>query len=386
MKNMLYIMLTCSFSTIMNAQTYHEDNSLLRKAFVVYELDGNGFYHKKENVNLPYVNDIENNYAYNKKSHELYVQTKNSNVVITVAENYAKFLKKNSSIPQLNEKELPAAIQRVNLLLEEKFKILNEKRQKFINDSIAKAIADSIAKAREDSIRFANIKLQKDNYRNAHNWTWVPINRTRLSCTLCDKTISYEDSLFCIGYKNDSLYHVSWEKLPLGVTYPKVHRMYIPSSLKNDSKFKYHFDVYRDSLINNKSMLVEDTENFNSYNAYNALQKVASEAPYGYFNSWEWDNEYGSVSFNFRYTNTNKKTIKYIDVYWKITNDVKDVRKTGSFKGTGPLREWETGTWNWDSSSYYVAGDASKMSLTKVIITYMNGSQKILTSSMIKYE
>ena len=37
--------------------------------------------------------------------------------------------------------------------------------------------------------------------------------------------------------------------------------------------------------------------------------------------------------------------------------------------------------WSWDSSSYYVAGDASNMEITKVILTYMNGTQKVLGKS-----
>ena len=35
-------------------------------------------------------------------------------------------------------------------------------------------------------------------------------------------------------------------------------------------------------------------------------------------------------------------------------------------------------------SSYFVAGDASKMDINKVILTYTNESKKILTGNMIK--
>lgn len=97
---------------------------------------------------------------------------------------------------------------------------------------------------------------------------------------------------------------------------------------------------------------------------------------------WGWDDEF-SVSFHFDYVNINPKTIKYIDVYWKITNDVGDVRKTGHFKGTGPLKQYMSANWSWDSSSYYVAGDASNMEITKVILTYMNGTQKVLGKSQV---
>ena len=84
--------------------------------------------------------------------------------------------------------------------------------------------------------------------------------------------------------------------------------------------------------------------------------------------------------------NTNSQTIKYIDVYFRVTNGVGDVRKTGHFQGTGPLRELESATWDWDTSSYYVAGDASNMSITKVILTFMNGTKKVLTGNLLVFD
>jgi hypothetical protein len=83
--------------------------------------------------------------------------------------------------------------------------------------------------------------------------------------------------------------------------------------------------------------------------------------------------------------NTNKKTIKYIDVYWVLKNDVGDVRKSGHFSGTGPLEEWSSASWEWDHSSYYVSGDASRMYLTKVIITYMDGTKVTIPKDKIWY-
>ena len=81
--------------------------------------------------------------------------------------------------------------------------------------------------------------------------------------------------------------------------------------------------------------------------------------------------------------NTSSKTIKYIKVYWTVKNDVGDVRGSGSFSGTGPVESMSSASWNWDYSSYYVKGDASKMRITKVVITYMNGTVKTLTGDSI---
>ena len=118
---------------------------------------------------------------------------------------------------------------------------------------------------------------------------------------------------------------------------------------------------------------------------YKYLDKLEKEAPYGFFEDWGWSNEYSIVTFHFSYTNMNKSTIKYIAVHFKITNDVGDVRKTGYFQGTGPVEEYDTGSWEWDSSPYFVSGDASTMEFTKIVITYTNGKQKVLSKNQIMY-
>jgi len=370
-------------ASTLKAQNYNSSNSLARVALVYYSQDERGFFHKKENVNLQEVSQVVSSYGYNKKSHELYLETDRSNCIVTVNDDLHKILKKSKSIPQMKDDELSSKSKEVNTRLEEKFARLNQAREKFINDSTQKAREDSIKKAREDSVRFAKLAKQKDDYRKAHSWKWVPINKTHLSCSLCDKSVYSEDSLFCLGFRNDTLYHFSYEDLALDESYLKIHKMYVPATLKSNDKFRYHFEVYGDSLRSFKLTALEDPEDFNSYSVYEALQKVRAKAPNGYFEDWGWNDEYGTITFNFKYTNTNKNTIKYIEVFWVVTNDVGDVRKTGSFRGTGPLAEWETASWNWDHSMYFVAGDATKMDIRKVIITYMNGSKVTVPKNKI---
>jgi hypothetical protein len=195
------------------------------------------------------------------------------------------------------------------------------------------------------------------------------------------------DNIPCLAYIDDTLYHIKNNVLALDEEYLEIHKLAVPRELKSNRLFKLHMEAFRDSLqTEDRLSIAKNAELLNSVNYLKCIEKVEKLAPYGYFEEWGWDNDYGSVSFHFNYTNTNKKTIKYIDVYWKITNDVDDVRKTGHFQGTGPLEEWNTGRWSWDYSSYYVAGDATHMQITKVILTYMNGSQKVLTGSSIQFK
>lgn len=379
----LFLFFISAYTAFSQAFSYGKNNSIDRTAIVIYEKDARGFYHKKENVKQDKVDAYTGWYAYDKKNHELYVKGYYANYKVIVKDNYSKFLKKSTSVPKLKGDELRIAIEKVNSELDEKFMRLNQQRQKQIEDSIAKAKEDSIAKIREDSIRRVRRAEERENYRKNHEWQWVPINGSRLSCTLCNEYKSSKDSLMCLGIKNDTIYDMEMKDLMLGERYFIIHSYIIPNSLKNYKNFKLHLDIFGDSLQIQKENFADLVNYYNEIEKMAAYERVEKKAPYGFFEHWGWDREYGFISFSFRYTNTNKNTIKYIDVYWRVTNDVNDVRKTGHFKGTGPLGFWETASWDWDSSMYYVAGDASHMDITKVIITYMNGKQKVLPKNML---
>ena len=73
-------------------------------------------------------------------------------------------------------------------------------------------------------------------------------------------------------------------------------------------------------------------------------------------------------------------------MFWQTKNDVGDVRNRGSFKGTGPVKQWDSGSWDWDNTSYYVARDVTSFWVTKMVITYMDGTKKVLTEKQIVYD
>ena len=166
----------------------------------------------------------------------------------------------------------------------------------------------------------------------------------------------------------------------------ECHAAKVPDELKAYSPYKYHYEVFKDSIENSVENLNNDLVGYLDYQYYMGyLAKLQKKAPYGYFDGWSWNDEYGTVTFKCTYQNTNKWTIKYIDVYWVVTNDVNDIRGSGHFKGTGPVKYMDGGSWDWDSSYYFVGGDATNMSISKVIITYMNGKQKVLTKNMLRF-
>lgn len=368
----------------MQAQ-YNQANSFIRKALVAYHIDSKGFYVKETDKMLDEVSSVESNYAYDKKAQNLYVVTATSNVMVTLNKDYAKIVKKNKSIPQLKDEELGKEIAKQTQLLDDKFAKLNAQREQHLRDSIQKAKEDSIAEVRRQEAIIAAQNKKKEEYRKQHNYHIVPTTGASLRCEICDET-TRKDSVFSFGIANDTIYYVSNVEGRLNLSYIEPHKAKIPNALLNNKDFKYHYDVFKDSLT-------EDSVDYDFIMAYwgynsnnNYLKELKRKAPYGYFEEWGWDDEYSMVTFHFRYMNTNPKTIKYITVYFKITNDVGDVRKTGYFRGTGPLAEDESASWSWDSSSYFVAGDASNMNITKVVLTYMNGKTQVVTGKYLQFD
>ena len=383
LKTIIITLLVLLSSSTCMAQ-YNQYNSFMRKALVIYKCGPDGYYHATKNVTLDEVKDVETQYAYNKKTQNLYVLTPNSNCEVTLTKEYAKIFKKSKNIRLLKDEELEAAIEEQNRILEQKFKRLNDERTRHIEDSIAKAKRDSIERARQDSIARVREAEQLQSYRETHDWRRVPVKGIRLKCEICDETIINEDSLYCIGINNDSIMYFEWKEGKLDNEYLEWHISSLPMELKTNPSFKYHFDAYSDSLTN-MEVSSRTAKGLCAMSFYKYLDKLEKEAPYGFFEDWGWSNEYSMVTFHFSYTNMNKSTIKYIAVYFKITNDVGDVRKTGYFQGTGPVEEYGTGSWEWDSSPYFVSGDASTMEFTKVVITYTNGKQKVLSKNQIMY-
>lgn len=383
LKNVIITVLVLLSNSTCMAQ-YNQYNSFMRKALVIYKCGPDGYYRATRDVTLNEVKDVETQYAYNKKTQNLYVLTPNSNCEVTLTKEYAKIFKKSKNIRLLKDEELETAIEEQNRILEQKFKRLNDQRTRHLEDSIAKARRDSIERARQDSIARVREAEQLQSYRETHDWRRVPVKGIRLKCEICDETTINEDSLYCIGINNDSIMYFEWKEGKLDNEYLEWHISSLPMELKTNPSFKYHFDAYSDSLTN-MEVSSRTAKGLCAMSFYKYLDKLEKEAPYGFFEDWGWSNEYSMVTFHFSYTNMNKSTIKYIAVYFKITNDVGDVRKTGYFQGTGPVEEYGTGSWEWDSSPYFVSGDASTMEFTKVVITYTNGKQKVLSKNQIMY-
>ena len=364
---------------------FSSHNSFMRKEIVSYTKDSKGFYVKNTNKMTDIVVGVVENYAYDKKAQNLYVLTENSNVVVTLTKDYAKVIKKNKDIPQLSGEELTKAIEKHNEQLFEKFTVLNRQREQQIADSINKARQDSIDEVNRRNAIIAAKNRAREDYISSHKWYKVPLGGNSMNCVICDEYINSKDVFHTLGIRNDSIYYATIKEGMLGLKYIALHESKIPLTLNSNKDFLYHYEVFKDSLTDDSTdyaAIVHDL-GYQYYAEY--LAQLKKTAPFGYVEEWGWNNEYSMVTFNIRYANTNSKTIKYLTVYFKITNDVGDIRKTGYFQGTGPLKEGESASWEWDSSSYFTAGDASKMSITKIVLTYMNGTKQVVSGKYLRF-
>lgn len=364
---------------------YNRGNSIERKALVVYKCGTDGYYYPQNNVALSEVNSVETSYAYDKKTHVLYVMTPNSNCAVTLTKEYAKkFNKKN--VPILKTDQLQTAIAQHNASLEQKYSLINQQRTKHLEDSVAqakaKAITDSLAKVSHDLLERAREIETREQYRNSHDWHKVPIDSRQMICEICKDTLTLQDSIYCMGVKNDSILYYTKKTGDLGKSYYVSHISSFPRELLAYPAYNYHYEVFKDSLTQ-YDVSRQWAERLNTYSLLDYIEKLRKEAPYGFLGEWGWDVKHKMVTFHFDYTNTSENTIKNVTVHFQLTDDAGDVKCSGYFQGTGPMELFDTCSWEWNDSPYTVSGNVSTMKLTKIVITFDNGDKTVLTKNQI---
>lgn len=380
--------------TTCNLKTYNMYNCYERRVLVSFVQNNDGTYaENSKQYNVDVVDNVCCEYAYDEKHRYLYVRTNTANVQITLFDNKETKLKmKNSLVPKLEGNDLQNEINKQSNILKEKIQDIN------------KHIQDSIKSKREEEIKERERKLKEKAYNDSldkiyfdeHKETWnvIPINVKSLYCVDCRKDIDLSDNIhdgyliLCdVSQNKHFLYYRCLELGLFDIKRISTHKLSVSSDLEKYDKFQRHMRIFADSIkiSNEEHNFDEEMEFSNEFPDELISDEMQKIAPYGFVEKFYWNCVYGRVTLNFTYTNTNKKTIKYIKPYFQVTNDVNDIRGNGHFSGTGPLSQYETATWDWDYSNYYVAGDATKLRITKIVITYMDGSVKTLDANHIVY-
>ena len=99
-------LLTCMLilTSISCLAQFDNSNSLVRKMLLEYEMDSQGYYHKKEGALVDKVDKVTSMYAFDKKSSNLYVQTERGNYVVVLNKEHAKIYKQSKLAPIIDEK------------------------------------------------------------------------------------------------------------------------------------------------------------------------------------------------------------------------------------------------------------------------------------------
>lgn len=379
-KGLITVMLILSSLSCM-AQ-FDNQNSLVRKTIVDYEMAPDGFYRKREGALVDKVDNVVSMYAFDKKSSNLYVQTETGNFIVVLNKENAKIYKQSKLAPLLDEKLIDDEVKRVSRMLEERFESLNAARSKHLRDSAEKVRRDSLEKIRQDSIQKAFQLAVDQKYRDTHNWHEVPVNKLSLECVICGHTI-YEDVVYCEGIVNDTIYYVEDVKGIMGVNYKRLHvSMYNPR-LKNEHKYTYHLKMFGDSLTTRTYLSPEyvKAENLKYYSQY--ADAIGSKVPFGYVDNTGYDFQEDHLIYDFTYTNTYKKAIKQIDIYVNVLDPAGNVKKQCHLKAAGPVEPFETKSWSWDDDTNKVPDLVTDAKIGKLVISFKDGKVKTLVKDII---
>ncbi len=362
---------------------FDDSNSYVRKTLLEYEMDRDGYYYKQEGALVEKVENVISMYAFDKKSSNLYVQTEKGNYVVVLNKENAKIYKNSKLAPIMSEKLIDAEVARVNRMLTERFDSINKAYTKHLRDSAEQVRLAYLEKLRQDSIEKARQEAAELEYFQNHDWHDLPINKIGLECVLCGHH-TFDESVYCEGIINDSIYYLENATGILGTTYKKLHISNFNPGLRNEPKYTYHIKIFGDSLTSRTYLTPElvNEENQKWFTAY--VDSVSKMAPNGYVESCGFDFQDNRLVYDFSYTNTNKKTIKNIEIHCHVLDAAGNVKKVIKLKANGPIKMLETKSWTWDDEKENrVPSNVNDARIGKLVITFSDGQQKILIKDII---
>lgn len=265
------------------------------------------------------------------------------------------------------------------------------------NDSITEVkriqrgafLKDSIAKAEKKQAEMAE-------YRKTHDWHDLTVTKNyNLKCQYCDKN-HYNEKFTVVAISADTLYYFldKMDLSLLGINYARIHYSKLTQEFKNDFYFKEYVTIWRDSIADNNDFSNHEADILNAYHYKEFKEKVNKKAPNGFMQEWGWElNSADGIEPYFTFFNSSKKTVKYVDLYFSVYNAVGDRcylkydnSYIGKIRGVGPVESFDSGYWSWNRATHYTSGAASEMKIVKIVVTYMDGSVKIIPQNLIIYD
>ncbi len=339
-----------------------------------------GYYHLEEGGQLSEdINSIKV-ITHNKKKNEMYAADEKGCYHVKLHPNWSAYVKNEYKYEKLNEEEVQAEIERIKRDFE--IKIADENNRIKLKREAAKQAAIKKEKEKE-----AARQQELAEYKKKHPNYWdLPINGFSNKCLLCDRYNTGN----VVKISGDTVFTCSVETGLFGFKKQELHALVLTD--KDKSLLATHMQVYGDSLKKSKIDLLAAT-GFNYQESLKYLEHIKKKAPFGFIERWGWElNSADGIEPSFSFFNTSKKTIKYLDFYFSIYNAVGDRcylkydrSYIGKVRGVGPVESYESGSWNWDRATHYTSGDATEMRIIKLVITYMDGTQKTIPKNMIVF-
>ena len=335
----------------------------------------------------------ERYFCYSKKAKRYYLHTDNIIGYYIPSDNYVEKTlldaMKENNVKKIDLIEASHEIDNVLRQMDDNYKKKNDSIDEQKRKQREKQIQDSIAAEQKK-------ELEMEDYRKTHNWRDLEMSRSyNIQCDFCvDKSHNQKDYRV-ISISSDTIYYFldKAEYNILGIDYVGIHYSALTSSFKSDKKFIDYINTWRDSIANNSfSNQAAVVFNLIQYNEFK--DKVCKAAPNGFIQNWGWNlNSADGIEPYFKYFNTSKKTIKYVDFYFSVFNAVGDKcylkydrSYVGKVRGVGPVEPFDAGSWNWDRATHYTSGDASEMRIIKLVVTYMDGTVKTIPRDAIVYD
>ena len=336
-------------------------------------------------------------YAFDKKNNRLYFYT----------DNLFGYYSPTEQWPMNDVRKGIKNAKVTNVTLEDIDRIINDGRKALYNiyiqknDSIQEqrsiALENERKKQINDSLEAAKKRsVEHENYRKNHDWHELNLSYGEfLNCKFCE-SLHREIDLYIISLSSDTIYYLRKDPdlVRLGLEFRKLHYAGMTDNFKKDKKFREYIEIWSDSIAAHNQTSNDDAFKINLYSYSQFKEAIRKIAPYGYVESWGWNlNSADGVEPYFHFYNTSEKTIKYVDFYFCLYNDVGDrcILKynrsyTGSVRGVGPVETGSTGEWSWERATHYTTADATEMRITKIVITYMDKTTRTLTGNAIIYD
>lgn len=392
-KTATLLLLTGALMATVAANTLRFDRSeaLSFSAIVEYSPDAQGLYHAVNPFNFD--DDlIGQPYAFDPKTSHLYVSTPQGNYVLCYDKKQSARFRKDKDIPHLTGEKLHERVVQVNVGLKNYYADFNRLRLAFMADSIEQARQDSIRyeqlrrehERRQDSVRQATRRAFVADYRSkADSHTVIDRSGRSLSCIYCEETTPWSD-VYITSINGDSIAYRSRSASPEDQDFP-FHHVYVATGLaEKDNSWNDYLMAYGDTMAHRLPALSEEVyEGLLKKKTERLKANLRKKAPYGIVTAYDWNDDYGTLTFELTYFNTAPKTLKYIQIDVALYNPVGDLRNTYTFRGTGPVATWQNGAWDWDNTLCFLAGDVSTLSIRKITLTYMDGSKRVLTGNNI---